>query len=78
MAQMNLPTEKKQVHRYTEETCGCQGEGGGCGMAWVFEVSRCQPLPLEWISNEIMLHITGNSIQPLVMEQEGGWCESRN
>ena len=51
MAQMNLPTEKKQVHRHTEETCGCQGEGGGCGMAWVFEVSRCQPLPLEWIKH---------------------------
>ena len=75
---MNLPTEKKQAHGHIEETCGCQGGGGGCGMACAFEVSRCQLLPLEWISNEILLHITGNSIQPLVMEQEGGWCDSRN
>ena len=31
MAQMNLPTEKKQAHGHTEETCGWQGGGGGCG-----------------------------------------------
>ena len=33
MAQMNLPTEKKQSHGHGEQTCGCQGGGGGIGMA---------------------------------------------
>ena len=32
MAQMNLPTEKKQTHGLGEQTCGCQGGGGGSGM----------------------------------------------
>ena len=31
MAQMNLPTEKKQTHGLGEQTCGCQGRGGGRG-----------------------------------------------
>ena len=26
---MNLSTKLKQTHRYKEQTCGCQGEGGG-------------------------------------------------
>ena len=29
---MNLPTEKKQTHGLGEQTCGCQGGGGGSGM----------------------------------------------
>ena len=32
MAQMNLPTEKRQTHRHGEQTCGCQGGGGGSVM----------------------------------------------
>ena len=31
MAQMNLPTEKKQTHGHREQTCGCQEGGGGVG-----------------------------------------------
>ena len=27
MAQMNLPTKQKQIHRHREQTCGCQGGG---------------------------------------------------
>ena len=34
MAQMNLSIEKKQTHRLGEQTCGCQGGGGGSGMDW--------------------------------------------
>ena len=34
----------------------------GMGMDWEFGVHRCRLLPLEWISNEILLYITGNSI----------------
>ena len=28
MAQMNLPIEQKQNHRFGEQNCGCQGGGG--------------------------------------------------
>ena len=27
MAQMNLSTKQKQIHRYREQTCACQGGG---------------------------------------------------
>ena len=29
MAQMNLSTKQKQIHRHSEQTCGCQGRGSG-------------------------------------------------
>ena len=35
-----------------------------------FEVNRCRLLPLEWISNEILLYSTGNFIWSLVMEHD--------
>ena len=41
MAQMNLSVEKKQIHGLGEQTCDCQGGGGGSGMDWEFGVSRC-------------------------------------
>ena len=31
MPQMNLSTEQKQTHGHREQTCGCQGGGGGSG-----------------------------------------------
>ena len=53
---MNLPTtEQKQTHRHGEQTCGCQGGGGGRGIDWESGVSRCKLLHLEWISNETLL-----------------------
>ena len=57
---MNLSTEKKQTHGLGEQTFDCQG--GGSGVDWEFGVSRCKLLPLEWISNEILLYSTGNYI----------------
>ena len=60
MAQMNLSTEQKQIHGLGEKTCGCGG--GGSGMHWEFGVSRCKLLHLEWISKEMVLYSTGNSI----------------
>ena len=56
MAQMNLSTEKKTMD-LENKTCGCQG--GGSGMDWEFGVNRYKLLPLEWISNEILLYSTG-------------------
>ena len=42
------------------------------GVGWEFGVNRCKLLPLEWISNEILLYSSGNYIQSLVMEHDGG------
>ena len=58
---MNLSTEKKN-HGHGKQTWGCQGGGGGSGMDWEFEVNRYKLLPLEWISNEILLCSTGNYV----------------
>ena len=62
MAQMNLSTEKKQTHRHGEQICGCQEGGRGNGMDWESVVNRYRPLPLERISNAILLYSTGNYI----------------
>ena len=40
-----------------------EGERGESGMDWEFRDNRCQLLHLEWISNEVLLYITGNYIQ---------------
>ena len=55
---MNLSTENKLTD--LENCCGCQGRGEWDGLGiWV---NRCKLLPLEWITNEILLCITGNYI----------------
>ena len=47
-------------------------------MDGVLGVDRCRLLPLEWISNEILLYSPGNTIQALVTEQDGGKCKQKN
>ena len=42
----------------------------GSGMDGVLGVNRCRLLPLEWISNEILLCSTGNYIWSLMMEHD--------
>ena len=40
-----------------------KGRGGEeSGMDWERGVNRCRLLPLEWISNEILLCSTGNYV----------------
>ena len=68
----NEPFHRKENHGLGEETFSCQGGEGWSGMDWEFGVNRCKLLPLEWISNEILLYSTGNYIQLLVMEHDGG------
>ena len=43
-----------------EKTCVCQGGGGESGMDWESGINRCELLPLEWISNEILPYSAGN------------------
>ena len=73
---MNLSTDQKQTHWHREQTCGCQGGGGGSGMNEEFGVSRCKLLNLEGISNEVLLYSTGIYIQLLVMEHDGRWYKN--
>jgi len=54
----NKPFHRKETHGLGEETCGCQGGGGGSGIDGVLGVNRCKLLPLQWISNEILLYST--------------------
>ena len=39
-------------------------------MDWESGVNRCKLLPLEWISNEILLYSTGNYSWSLMMEHD--------
>ena len=56
---MNLSTKQKQSHRHRGQTCGCQEEE----MDWLFGVSRCKLLHLEWINNKVLIYSKGNYIQ---------------
>ena len=55
-------------------TCGCQGgEGeGGSGMDGVLGVNRCLLVPLDWISNGILLCSPRNSVWSLRVEHDKG------
>ena len=66
----NEPFHRTENHGLGEQTCGCQGGGGGSGMDGELEVNRCRLLPLEWISNEILLSSTGNYVWSLMMEHD--------
>ena len=57
---MNLSTEKK-ITDLENRLVVAKREGKG-EIDWEFEVNRCKLLPLEWISNEILLYSTGNYI----------------
>ena len=59
-AQMNLSTEKKLMDMENRLLIA-EGEGGS-GMDGEFGVNRCKLLPLEWVSNEMLLCSTGNCV----------------
>ena len=69
MAQMNLSTEKK-IMDLENRLVVARGEGGGSGMNGELGVNRCRLLPLEWISNEILLCSTANYVWSLMMEHD--------
>ena len=61
MAQKNLSTEKKLMD--LENRLGvAKEEGRGRGRDWESGINRSKLLHLEWISSEILLSSTGNSI----------------
>ena len=59
------------AHRYREQICGCQGEGGRGGKDWKFGISRCELLYIEWINNKVLLYSTRNYIQYPVINHNG-------
>ena len=48
-----------------------KGKGERRGMDREFGVSRCEPLHLERISNDVLLYSTGNYIQYPVINHDG-------
>ena len=66
----NDPFHRKENHGLAEQTCGCQGGGEGSGVVGELGVNRYKLLPLEWISNEILLCSTGNYVCSLLMEHD--------
>ena len=59
---MNLSSEKK-IMDLEDRLVVAKGEArGGSGMDWDLGANRYRLLPLEWISNEILLCSTGNHI----------------
>ena len=57
MAQMSLSTEKK--HMDLENKLVVARGVGVSGIDWEIAINRCKILPLEWISNKILLYTTG-------------------
>ena len=53
-------------------------EGEGRRRDWEFGVSRCKLLHLKWLSNEVLLYSTENSIQSLVIEHDKREYEKKN
>ena len=47
-------------------------EWGGSGMHLEFGVNRYKLLHLEWIDNKVLLYSTGNCVQFLGIEHDGG------
>ena len=64
---MNL-SNNKQTQKHREQTCGCSW---GSGMDREFEVGNYKLLHLEWISNEVLLYSTGDSIPSLGIDHDG-------
>ena len=51
----NESFHRKENLAHREQTCGCQGGGGGSGMNWESGLNRHKTLPLEWMSNGRLL-----------------------
>ena len=66
---MNLSTEKKLMDLENRLVVAKWG-GGKSEVDLESAVNRCKLLPLEWISNEILLCSTGNYTYSLMMEHD--------
>ena len=55
-----------------EQTCGCPMGRVGSGVFGELKVLGCKLLPLEWMSNEVLLWSTENYVSSLMTEPEHG------
>ena len=60
--QNDLIYKTETDHGHGEQTCGCQGKGGGCGMNREFGVGGCVLLHLEWMGSGVLLYSPGNCV----------------
>ena len=68
MAQMNLSTEKEIMDLENRLVVAKGERERGSGVVGELGVNRCKLLPLEWISNEILLCSTGNYVWSLMIK----------
>ena len=66
----NEPIYKTETYKHREQTYGCQRGGGGSRIDWEFGVGRCKLLHLEWMSNKVLLHSTGNYIKSPAIDHD--------
>ena len=69
---MNYLQKRDRLSDIENRLVVAKGEEGENGIDWGFGVSRCKLLHLEWISNEVLLHSTGNYILSPGAEHDGG------
>ena len=86
---INLYVESKIWHKYLQNRkrltdienryVVVKGAVGGREIDWDLRVSRCKLLHLEWISNEVLLHSTGDYIiQSLGIKHDERWYKKGN
>ena len=52
-------------------------EGSGRKLDWKFEISRCKPVCIKWVSNKVPLYSTGGCIKYPVINHSGKDNEKR-
>ena len=75
MIQMTLSKKQKQIMDVENRFVFTRGERVG----WMgsFGVDKCKLLHLEWISNMVLLHSTGDCVQSLEIEHDGRQYEEK-
>ena len=70
MAQIILSTKQKQITDRESRLVFAKRERK-------LGVGRCKLLHLEWVSNEVLLYLTGNCVQSLGLEHNGRQYERK-
>ena len=63
--------KQKQTHSIDNRLVVAKGRGGGRGMDWEFEISRCKLLYIEWINSKVLPYSAGNYTQYHVINHNG-------
>ena len=63
--------DKRAVITQKKRLVVAKGERGGSGMNWEFRISRCKLFHLGWMSTEVLLYGTGDSLQSPGIDHDG-------